>query len=124
MIEDFVEMKASFAILACVLLSACGGGKTMCTGPTPACNKGSLLQSVAVSSPNNTLNVGTTMQFTAVGHYQSGSMADITSGVLWSTDSQVALISPQGLALGEFPGTVNVTAAAGPITGFETVAVP
>jgi hypothetical protein len=64
------------------------------------------------------------MQFTATGHYQNGSMVNITTGVLWSTDSQVALIDPQGLAIGQVPGTVNVTAGAGPTTGFETVTVP
>jgi hypothetical protein len=121
-----VQMKATtIAILACVFLFACGGGsKMMCTGPTPACNNGSPLQSIAVSSPNKTLNVGTTMQFTAVGNYQGGSKVDITSAVLWSTDSQVALISPQGLAFGQFPGSVNVTASAGSITGFEAITVP
>jgi hypothetical protein len=118
------DMKTIIAVLACVFLAACGGGKMTCTGPAPACNNGSLLQSITVSSPSKTLDVGTIMQFTATGHYQNGSMVNITSGVLWSTDSQVALIDPQGLAIGQVPGTVNITAGAGPITGFETVTVP
>jgi hypothetical protein len=64
------------------------------------------------------------MQFTATGRYENSSTADITNGVLWSADSQVALISPGGVALGQQAGTVNITAGAGPITGFETVTVP
>jgi hypothetical protein len=118
------NMKTIIAALACVFLAACGGGKMTCTGPAPACNKGSLLQSVTVTSPSKTLNLGAIMQFTAFGHYQDGSTVNITSGVLWSTDSQVALITPLGLAIGEAPGTVNVSAGAGSITGFETVTVP
>ena len=117
-------MKTMIAVVACVLLVACGDKKMTCTGPTPACNGGSLLRSVTVSSPSTTLNVGVIMQFTATGHYKDGSTADITSGVLWSTDSQNVLVGPLGLAIGQFPGTVNVTAGAGPITGFETVTVP
>jgi Bacterial Ig-like domain (group 2) len=118
------NMKTIIAVLACVFLAACGGGKMACTGAAPACNNGSLLRSVTVSSPSNTLDIGAIMQFTATGHYQNGSTVNITSGVLWSTDSQVALIGPQGLAIGQFSGTVNVTAGAGPITGFEAVTVP
>jgi Bacterial Ig-like domain (group 2) len=118
------DMRTIIAILACVFLAACGGGKMTCTGPTPACNNGSPLQSVTVSSPSKTLILGGIMQFTAAGHYQNGSMVNITSGVLWSTDSQVALITSQGIAVGEVPGTVSITASAGPITGFETVTVP
>jgi hypothetical protein len=116
-------MKTIIAVLACVFLAACGGGRMTCTGPPPACNNGSLLQSVTVSSPSKTLNVGAIMQFTATGHYQNGSTVNITSGVLWSADSPIALITSLGLALGEFPGTVNVTAGAGSITGFESVTV-
>lgn len=64
------------------------------------------------------------MQFTATGHYKNGSMLDITDSVQWSTDNPaVALIGITGIALGENPGTVNVTAGAGSITGFETVSV-
>lgn len=117
------QMKITAAVVACVFLAGCGGGKMMCTGPGPACNNGSPLQSVTVTSPSKTLDVGATMQFAAAGHYQDGSTVDVTSGVLWATDSQIALISPQGLAIGELPGTVNVTAGAGPITGFESVTV-
>jgi hypothetical protein len=64
------------------------------------------------------------MQFAATGHYRNGSSANITTEVLWSTDdSLIILIDLAGLALGENPGTVNVTAGAGSITGFERVTV-
>ena len=110
-------------VLACLFLAACGGGG-MCTGPTAACNNGSPLKSLTVSSPSTSLTVGATMQFTAMGHYKNGSMVDITGGVLWSTDSaQVAVIEPHGLAIGEGAGMANITAGAGPITGFESVTV-
>lgn len=64
------------------------------------------------------------MQFVATGHYKNGSTVDITDGVLWSTDNpEIALIGISGIALGQNPGTVNVTAGAGSITGFERVSV-
>ena len=64
------------------------------------------------------------MQFTATGHYKNGSTLGITDSVQWSTDApEVALIGITGIALGENPGTANVTAGAGSITGFETVSV-
>jgi hypothetical protein len=116
-------MKTIIAVLSCVFLAACGGGRMTCVGPAPACNNGSPLQSVTVSSPSKTLIVGATLQFTAMGHYQNGSTANITNSVLWSADSPIALITSQGLALGEFPGIVNITAGAGPITGFESVTI-
>ena len=65
------------------------------------------------------------MQFAATGHYRNGSTADITTEVLWSTDDAlIVLIGLNGVAIGENPGTVNVTAGAGSITGFEVVTVP
>jgi Bacterial Ig-like domain (group 2) len=71
-----------------------------------------------------TLSVGAFMQFTATGHYRNGSTADITNQVLWSVDSpQIAIISDQGLVVGEQPGTVNVAAGAGSITAFEVLMV-
>jgi hypothetical protein len=95
-----------------------------CTGSLPACNSGSLLQSITVSSPATTLIVNGVMQFTATGHYRNGSTANITSAALWSTDSPlVALISQGGVALGVQPGSVTITAGAGSITGFELVTI-
>jgi trimeric autotransporter adhesin len=65
------------------------------------------------------------MQFSATGHYHNGSTADITTVVLWSTDnSLIVLIGLNGVAIGVNPGTINVTAGAGSITGFESVTVP
>lgn len=88
------------------------------------CNNGSPLESVTVSSKATTLGVGLTMQFTATGKYDNGSTLNITDGALWSTDEPlIALVGLNGVAIGENPGTVNVTAGAGSITGFELITV-
>jgi hypothetical protein len=112
-------------LLACLGLAGCGSSAKQCTGPLPLCNNGSPIQSVAVSSPSATLDIGALMQFSATGHYRNGSTADITTVVLWSTDDAlIVLIGLNGVAMGENPGTINVTAGAGSITGFESVTVP
>jgi len=117
-------MKKLLLALAILPLAACGSGAKPCTGLAPACNAGSPLQSVAVSSPATSLTVGLPVQFAATGHYQNGSTLDITDGVSWSTDSpEIALIGITGIAIGQNPGTVNVTATAGSINGSETVTV-
>ncbi len=122
----FLRAGKTIFLLACLdLLAGCGSSSKQCVGPLPLCNNGSTIQSVAVSSPSTTLGVDATMQFAATGHYRNGSTADITTEVLWSTDDAlIVLIGLNGVAIGENPGTVNVTAGAGSITGFEVVTVP
>lgn len=117
-------MKKLLLVLAILPAAACGSSQKACTSLAPACNAGSPLQSVSVSSPATSLAVSLTMQFTATGHYQNGSTLDVTDGVSWSTDSpEVALIGITGIAIGENAGTVNVTATAGSISGSEAVTV-
>jgi len=117
-------MRKFLLFFACLCLAACGSSKPTCTGSLPQCNGESPLNSVSVSSPSSTLGVNESMQFSAMGKYKDGSSADITNGVLWSTDSpEIALIGAEGIAIGKRPGTVNVTASAGSITGFELITV-
>jgi len=54
---------------------------------------------------------GFTEQFTAIGTYSDGSMADITSQVTWiSCDPTIAAISSTGLSTGLTAGTTYITA--------------
>ena len=76
------------------------------------------LSSIAVtpSSPGN-LVVGSKQRFIAVGTYEDGSTADISSQVTWtSSDTTVATISSVGLATGIADGNTNITAAMSGIT--------
>jgi uncharacterized protein YjdB len=61
--------------------------------------------------------VGSTLQFTAIGTYLSGPTADITSRVTWiSSHPDIVTISSTGLATGVAAGSANITAAMSGLT--------
>jgi uncharacterized protein YjdB len=69
-----------------------------------------------VASPRN-LNVGASQAFTAVGIYSDGSMADITSQVIWtSSNTNIATILSNGSVAGVAAGTANISASLSGIT--------
>jgi trimeric autotransporter adhesin len=62
-------------------------------------------------SPRN-LNVGASQSFIAVGIYSDGSMADITSQVIWtSSNTNIATILANGSATGVSAGTAIISAS-------------
>jgi|GEM_PF-3397507 len=64
------------------------------------------LQSIAVYSTDNCVNMGGTLQYIAMGYYDDNTVSNITNSVSWSSsDPTVASINATGLATG-------VTAAA------------
>jgi hypothetical protein len=76
------------------------------------------LSSIAVTpaSPAN-LFVGATQAFTATGTYSDGSTANITSQVVWGSDTpNVATIDYTGLATGVAAGTADITASLSGVT--------
>src|ERR1700690_2655512 len=91
------------AFLSMVVLASCGGnsGAPMVT-----------LTSVVVTSAGQTLAVGSTMQYTATGHFSDGSTSDITSSVVWvSSDTTAATINASGLATGVTAGISTTISA-------------
>ena len=89
-----------------------------CTNP--------LVISLAVSPTTQTLPVGQTVQFTAMGTYGHGanhptSTQDETNLVTWSSSStSVATISATGMATAVAPGTATITASINGYTGLVT----
>jgi uncharacterized protein YjdB len=70
------------------------------------------LTSVAISPSSSSVEVGKTMQLTAVGGYDDGTSKKLTSDVSWSSsDSTVATVSSSGLLQGINPGTATITAS-------------
>ena len=64
-----------------------------------------------------TIAVGATQQYTATGLNWDGSAADISSQVIWSSDTPAtATISASGLATAVAAGTANITASASGLT--------
>jgi uncharacterized protein YjdB len=69
------------------------------------------LDSITVDPSDATVEEGQTQQFTATGHYDDQSTADITQTAIWdSTNSDVASVD-SGLATGLSAGTTEITAA-------------
>ena len=76
------------------------------------------LQSIDVSPPNPTIDVGQTVQFQATGRYSDASTSDITNDVTWGiNDQNVASITSAGLATGAGLGNATISATQGGING-------
>ncbi|MBP1752651.1 MAG: hypothetical protein H6Q57_1487, partial [Geobacteraceae bacterium] len=83
-----------------------------------------MLQSIAVTPANPTIQTGATQQFTATGSYSDGSTQNITTQVTWaSTNTAVATINAAGLATGVSAGTSTIRATLGTVTGSTTLTV-
>ncbi|MFC2057088.1 beta strand repeat-containing protein [Chloroflexota bacterium] len=81
------------------------------------------LLSIAVTSPDSSVNAGEPQQYNATGNY-SGTLVDLTSDVIWSSDNEsVAIIKPGGLATTYSQGTANITAAFDEKTGSKALTV-
>jgi trimeric autotransporter adhesin len=87
-----------------------------------------VLVSIAVTPAIPSIPLGMTQPFTATGTFTDGSMQNITGTVQWSSDTPaVATIgndpSSAGMANSASPGTANITASAGSVTGSSTLTV-
>jgi uncharacterized protein YjdB len=88
------------------------------------------LVSITVTPENPLVRFGTTIQFTATGHYADNSMQDITTLVTWSSsDTSVATISnaegSKGLATTDhLKGTTIITATYSNVSGSTKLVDP
>jgi predicted extracellular nuclease len=81
------------------------------------------LVSIAVTPANPSINVNSTLQFTATGTYSNSSTQDITSQVTWaSSNTGVATINSSGLATGVALGSSTISATLG-VTGTTTLTI-
>ncbi len=95
------------------------------------CGNPSGLDSVQVTPTSQSLTVGQTAQFTAVGKYGNASHPStqtITSTVTWASSTpSVATVSASGVATAVGAGTTTITASAtgfnGPVSSSATLAV-
>lgn len=83
-------------------------------GSAPLIVHHTLLSISITPSPSPSVNVASTLQFTATGHYNDFTTSDITDLVTWSsTDTGKATIDGYGLATGVFHGTTSIGATLG-----------
>ena len=82
------------------------------------------LVSIAVTPANQTIASGTTLQFKATGTLTDGSTQDMTSTVIWSSDTvSTATINNAGLAQSVGVGSSIITATSGTVSGSTTLIV-
>jgi len=68
--------------------------------------------------------VNTSQQFTALGTYNDGSTADLTSLVSWSSSSTaIATITPKGMVSSVAGGTTNISASLGNVSQTTSLSV-
>jgi trimeric autotransporter adhesin len=83
-----------------------------------------VLKSIAVTPANATIAQGTTEQFTATGTLSDGSTEDLTTSVSWGTsNAAAATIDTAGVATGVGPGSTDITATSGSVSGGTTLTV-
>ena len=84
------------------------------TGSSAVVVTNATLSSLAISPSGATFAAGSAQQFTLTGTFSDGTTQNLTSAATWSSSSNgVAAISPQGLALGNAPGSVQFTGSYG-----------
>jgi hypothetical protein len=82
------------------------------------------LVSIQVVPPNQTILVGASKQYTAIGIYSNGTTQNLSNQVTWSSsDIAVATIAVHGLATGTLAGTTVITATLGAISGSTNLTV-
>ncbi len=75
------------------------------------------LLSLSITANPNTVNIGSSLQLTAMGTYQDGKPPRPVSGVTWSSSAtSLASVNQAGLVAGLKRGTVTVTASMGPLS--------
>jgi uncharacterized protein YjdB len=80
------------------------------------------LVSISVSPAVQSIALGTTQQFTAVGSFDDGSTQLLTS-LTWSSSSNTASIDSTGFATSTATGTATITATSGSVSGTASLTV-
>ncbi len=82
------------------------------------------LTKIDLTPLNESIPVGLSQQYKAVGTYSDHSTRDITQTVIWSSSiSSIATIESQGLAKALAVGTTTITASFGSVSGHATLDV-
>ena len=81
------------------------------------------LSSITVAPQNASVNIGSTLQFTATGVNNDGTNASLHNLSWSSSATTIATITSAGLAKGVASGTATITATDGGVTGSSTLTV-
>jgi uncharacterized protein YjdB len=101
-----------------LVLAGCSSASLITTNPSE------VLKSIVITPATPTMQVGSTLNFTATGTYEDGSTGDITSQVTWSSDTAAtATIDTTGLATAIAIGTSNISATLNSISATDKLTV-
>ncbi len=104
-------------IAAKLTIPALTGSTTLAVSPAP-------LTSITVSPGTASVAAGLNQQFSALARFADGSTQDVTALAGWSsTSASVASIGPTGLATTTTPGTTNIVASIGTVSGSAALTV-
>ena len=82
------------------------------------------LTSITVTPAGPSIPAGTTQAFAATGNYNSGTTANITTSVIWSSSAtSVAAINSVGVATAVAAGSVTINASSGSVSGSAMLSV-
>ena len=110
------KLRVLAALIAVFLLALAAGCRGFFVNP--------VLTTITVGPSGQNVEQGKTLQMSARGTYDDGSVKNLTTGVSWdSSDKSVATISTSGLVTAVAPGTSTITAFAETISGTATVTV-
>jgi uncharacterized protein YjdB len=94
------------------------------TGSTSVSVQSPTLVSISILPENGTIAATTTLHFHALGNYSDGSVQNVTRQVTWaSSNTAVAQILGTGASRGQAPGSSNISATLGSISGSTTLNV-
>jgi len=106
-----MDIKKILLSLCIVFLTACGGSGGSGGGGDQSPGIDVLLQSISLSPDGNAVIEGTSVQFTARGHYDDDSSKDISTQVTWSSsDASKVEINSSGLAVAIASGVISINA--------------
>jgi len=102
-----------------IITASFGTSPNIVTVSSPLTVTDSILQTIVVTPANSAITgFNKTLNFTATGLYSDGTMADITSTVIWgSSFNSVASINSLGLATTVASGKTSISATLGDISG-------
>jgi len=94
------------------------------TGSTNFTVTNATIVSINVIPPGQTIAIGTTLDFSAAGHFSDGTLQDITNDSNWnSSNTAVATVGGTNTATAVSPGTVNISATFNGVTGSAPLTV-
>ncbi len=94
------------------------------TGTTPFTVTNATIVSINVLPPGQTIAIGTSLDFSAAGHFSDGTLQDITNDSNWnSTNTAVATMGGTNTATAVSSGTTNITASFNGVTGSAPLTV-